>query len=144
MMEFSSSANLELSLKLNHAALPDHCTAWAHSAVGCDGGARSRNSAGKDPAGNGHLLQSHREGIVTSTSLMVDTPWSAEAAFAGRSAVALSVGLHVVLPEGPVPTDSNGVEGPREALERQYARFVALTGGPPGGVSTCLPGCLYW
>ena len=85
---------------------------------------------GASPGINRGILEAHRTGILTSTSLMVDTPWSAEAASAGRDEVALSVGLHVVLPE-----DVNGVE-PREAIERQYARFVALMGGPPTHVDS--------
>ena len=91
---------------------------------------------GASPGINRGILEAHTAGILTSTSLMVDTPWSAAAASMGRLEAALSVGLHVVLPEGPIHADTNGVEGPREALERQYQRFVALMGGPPTHVDS--------
>ena len=77
---------------------------------------------GASPGITRGILEGHARGIVTSTSFMVDTPWSAEAAAAARQATRLSVGLHAdLVPDG----------APGEALRRQYDRFVSLMGRPP-------------
>jgi chitin disaccharide deacetylase len=78
------------------------------------------------------ILECHARGIVTSTSLMVETPWSAEAAALARPITRLSVGLHVDLARGE--DAPNGAAGHGEAcvaIRRQYDRFVALMGQPP-------------
>jgi chitin disaccharide deacetylase len=49
---------------------------------------------------NRGIVEAHQRGILTSTSLMVDTPWSEEAASLGRALPDLSVGLHVHLRTG--------------------------------------------
>ena len=84
---------------------------------------------GASPGTSRGILEGHTRGIVTSTSLMVETPWSAEGAALGRAAPRLSVGLHVALPGdgGDVP-DADQV---RAALARQLARFEALMGRAP-------------
>ena len=56
---------------------------------------------GASPGVDRGILEAHARGIVTSASLMVDTPWSAEGAARARATPALSVGLHIVLPEAP-------------------------------------------
>jgi len=69
-------------------------------------------------------VQAHREGILTSTSLMVNRPASVQAADVGRTCPALSIGLHLELDAGAardVPTE----------LDRQLARFTELVGAPP-------------
>ena len=68
------------------------------------------------------ILEAHARGIVTSTSFMVDTPWSVEAAWQARPASRLSIGLHVHLVPGEASAD---------ALRRQYDRFVTLMGRRP-------------
>jgi len=73
------------------------------------------------------ILEAHGRGIVTSTSLMVETAWSAEAAAAARPASGLSVGLHMHVVPG---------EGPGDALRRQYDRFVSLMGRRPTHVDS--------
>lgn len=78
---------------------------------------------GYDPEIDRGILRAHREGLVTSATAMVLTPFAAAAL---RDAPAtLGVGLHVVLapglPQGLVA----------EELERQLARFQALRGAPP-------------
>jgi predicted glycoside hydrolase/deacetylase ChbG (UPF0249 family) len=55
---------------------------------------------GASPGITRGILEAHTHGILTSTSMMVDTPWSAEAAALSGSAPELSVGLHVVLEAG--------------------------------------------
>jgi predicted glycoside hydrolase/deacetylase ChbG (UPF0249 family) len=74
---------------------------------------------------NRGIVEAHERGILTSASMMVDPPASAEAALLGARHPTLDVGLHVVL--GP-PADSS----PQEAeVERQLARFIELTGQLP-------------
>ena len=73
---------------------------------------------------NRGIIQAHREGILTSTSLMVDRPACEEAVTLGRACATLSVGLHLELD----PDDAERV--PAE-LERQLARFLELVGAAP-------------
>jgi predicted glycoside hydrolase/deacetylase ChbG (UPF0249 family) len=73
---------------------------------------------------NRGIVQAHCEGILTSTSLMVDRPACEEAATLGRACPTLSVGLHLELNPG------DPARIPAE-LERQLARFVELVGATP-------------
>src|SRR3989442_1060348 len=78
---------------------------------------------------NRGIVEAHREGVVTSTSLMVNRPASVEAAELGRECPALSVGLHLELDPGgaaDVPTE----------LHRQVGRFTGLVGAPPTHVDS--------
>ncbi|HEY3215388.1 MAG TPA: ChbG/HpnK family deacetylase [Candidatus Eisenbacteria bacterium] len=83
---------------------------------------------GAGPGVNRGILEAHARGIVTSASLMVDTPWSAEAAVLSRAAPSLSVGLHVAL---PAAADRLSLEVVRDELRRQFARFEMLMGRGP-------------
>jgi len=77
------------------------------------------------------ILEAHRHGILTSTSLMVDTPASEAAAALGRAAPGLSVGLHVDL-TGEMSKPAPGLERRVAAeLDRQLARFEKLMGRRP-------------
>ena len=73
---------------------------------------------------NRGILEAHRDGILTSTSLFVDRPWTHDAVAVARDCPRLSVGLHA---------DLDGVRGKhvRPELLRQLARFEELTGEPP-------------
>jgi len=73
---------------------------------------------------NRGIIQAHCEGILTSTSLMVDRPAGDEAGSLAREYKTLSVGIHLELD----PNDADRV--PAE-LERQYDRFLELVGGAP-------------
>src|SRR2546421_11827519 len=73
---------------------------------------------------NRGIIQAHCEGILTSTSLMVDRPACEEAVTLGRAYASLSVGLHLELD----PDDAERI--PAE-LERQLARFLELVGAAP-------------
>src|SRR5437773_8538058 len=73
---------------------------------------------------NRGIIEAHREGILTSTSLMVVRPACEEAAALGREWTTLSVGIHLELD----PNDAGRV--PAE-LERQFARFRELAGTAP-------------
>src|ERR1043165_1332955 len=72
---------------------------------------------------NRGIIEAHRHGIVTSTSLMMNTPFSAEAVKLAGEAWDLSVGLHATLPKEFTAEP----ERAREELHRQFARFVELT-----------------
>ena len=74
---------------------------------------------------NRGILEAHRRGILTSTSLMVDLPTSEEAAALSRGVPDLSVGLHVDLDAA-----AHGSEYGAE-LHRQLRRFEELMGRPP-------------
>lgn len=71
---------------------------------------------------NRGILEALHGGILTSTSLMVDAPWSEEAAALSRTESDLSVGLHV---------DLDGTPFPGAELDRQLRRFQALMGRLP-------------
>jgi len=73
---------------------------------------------------NRGIVQAHREGVLTSTSLMVDRPACEEAAALAREIGTLSVGIHLELD----PAAGDRVE---TALDRQYQRFVQLVGSGP-------------
>lgn len=82
---------------------------------------------------NRGILEAHQEGILTSTSLMVDMPGAAEAARLSSDCPRLSIGLHVVLTnEGGMPRlDFDSSKSCRGEIARQWHRFVELTGRPP-------------
>jgi chitin disaccharide deacetylase len=76
------------------------------------------------------IIEAHQRGILTSASLMVDAPASAEAADLGRRQPTLGVGLHVVL-EPPANSATQQAE-----VERQLQRFIELTGQRPTHIDT--------
>jgi predicted glycoside hydrolase/deacetylase ChbG (UPF0249 family) len=82
---------------------------------------------------NRGILKAHRDGILTSASLMVNMPAAGEAARLSRDVPALSVGLHANLTnEGGspvVPLDDS--DACREELRRQFSRFGELVGDLP-------------
>src|SRR5262245_58421917 len=82
---------------------------------------------------NRGITEAHRLGILTSTSLMVDTPWAEPAAASARELPALGVGLHACLSdeEERFVIDPADVDGCRADLRRQFRRFEELMGGPP-------------
>jgi chitin disaccharide deacetylase len=82
---------------------------------------------------NRGIVESHRRGIVTSTSLMTEMPASPEAARLARGCPSLSVGLHVSLPDVEWKSDADfpTPAAVRAALEAQLRRFEELLGRPP-------------
>jgi predicted glycoside hydrolase/deacetylase ChbG (UPF0249 family) len=71
------------------------------------------------------VIRAHQKGILTSASMMVGSPASADAARLSARHPALGVGLHVVLRSA---ADS---PAPEAEVERQLERFIELTGQPP-------------
>jgi predicted glycoside hydrolase/deacetylase ChbG (UPF0249 family) len=84
---------------------------------------------GLHPGINRGVIRAHRDGILTSASLLVDRPASEEAAALGRACPTLSLGLHLEL-------DREDPEGVPAALARQVARFNELVGAPPTHVDS--------
>lgn len=78
---------------------------------------------------NRGIIEANQDGILTSTSLMVNTPWSEEAAFWSRSTPELSVGLHVNI-KSEKETLAAG-KSFRAELHRQFIRFQKLMGRLP-------------
>jgi chitin disaccharide deacetylase len=77
---------------------------------------------------NRGIVEAHQRGILTSTSLLVDTPWSQEAASLARAAPDLSVGLHVHLRTTGQDRDGDSCHG---EILRQWGCFARLMGRPP-------------
>jgi len=80
---------------------------------------------------NRGILEAHLRGILTSTSLLVNTAWSEEAAALSRAAPALSVGLHVDLRDELKDANVPFGQRLRERLEEQFRRFQEMIGHPP-------------
>jgi predicted glycoside hydrolase/deacetylase ChbG (UPF0249 family) len=82
---------------------------------------------------NRGILEAHREGILTSASLMVDMRASEEAGRLVREMPDLSVGLHfAVTHESGAPRfDWGDADRCRAELARQLERFEKLTGDLP-------------
>jgi predicted glycoside hydrolase/deacetylase ChbG (UPF0249 family) len=87
---------------------------------------------GLTPGINRGIAEAHREGIVTSTSILVDTPYSAHAAAIGAELPLLTVGLHADLSAALAERDGERAAAIcTEELERQIMRFNSLTGRWP-------------
>ena len=81
---------------------------------------------------NDGVIEAHVNGILTSTSLMVDRPAAADAARLTREHPALSVGLHYV-EDGPEIDDPGHVA---RTFATQLERFRELTGSEPTHVDS--------
>ena len=78
---------------------------------------------------NRGIVETHEDGILTSTSLLVDGPASEDAAALARDHPNLSIGLHLEL-------DAAGPERVAAECERQLTRFVELVGELPSHVDS--------
>ncbi len=81
---------------------------------------------------NDGILEAHAEGIVTSTSLMVSAPASADAARRAAGNAALSIGLHFVDDDADLADPAVATR----SFERQLERFRALVGRDPTHVDS--------
>jgi chitin disaccharide deacetylase len=88
---------------------------------------------GISPGVNRGVVDAHRHGPLTSASLIVNLPWSDQAAGLARELPALSVGLHANLadPSGRPLVDRETGAGCRAVLQRQLDRFQRLMGCMP-------------
>ncbi len=75
---------------------------------------------------NRGIMEAHQRGILTSTSLLVKTPYAEEAAILARTVPDLSVGLHADVRDAL----EESADSPRlrESLRWQYDKFVELMG----------------
>ena len=81
---------------------------------------------------NRAIAELHDQGVVTSASLMVNTPSTAEGVAMAAARPALSLGLHVNFTnEAQRLVDFDDPAVCRRELRRQFDHFVALTGRPP-------------
>ncbi|MBI5442002.1 MAG: ChbG/HpnK family deacetylase [Deltaproteobacteria bacterium] len=81
---------------------------------------------------NRGILEAHERGVVTSASLMVNTPATAEGVRLARENLELSVGLHVNFTnEAQRLIDLDDEEACRRELWGQYRRFLDLMGQRP-------------
>ena len=81
---------------------------------------------------NDGIVEAHVNGILTSTSLMVDWPAAAHAVELAREHPRLSVGLHYV-EDGPEIDEPGHIE---RTFAAQLARFRELTGSDPTHVDS--------
>ena len=79
---------------------------------------------------NRGILEAHRHGILTSASLLVNTPRSGEAAELSRIMPELSVGLHADVRK-ELSDPSADAARLRDALREQFRGFEALMGCRP-------------
>jgi predicted glycoside hydrolase/deacetylase ChbG (UPF0249 family) len=77
---------------------------------------------GLTPGVNLGIIEAHRRGIVTSTSLMVNAPAAAEAARLAAETPSLAVGLHFVLTFGRPVAPLDAV-GPLVSAEGRFPRL---------------------
>jgi chitin disaccharide deacetylase len=84
---------------------------------------------------NRGILEAHRNGILTSASLMVDGPAAEEGGELARGEPGLSVGLHLVLEDlGEGSAHDPGAV--TEEVRRQLDAFEQLLGGIPSHLDT--------
>ena len=80
---------------------------------------------------NRGIMEAHRRGILTSTSLLVNSVGSREAAELSRKTPGLSVGLHADLRNEMQASAADLARRLRDELEKQFSRFEELMGRPP-------------
>jgi predicted glycoside hydrolase/deacetylase ChbG (UPF0249 family) len=92
---------------------------------------------GYSPGVNRGIVECHRQGIVTSASLMVAAEGTAEAVALSRENPDLSIGLHWdVFGEDERDFDLGDVPAVRDEFHRQLERFYELLGSPPTHVDS--------
>jgi predicted glycoside hydrolase/deacetylase ChbG (UPF0249 family) len=86
---------------------------------------------GASPGINGGIVEAHCRGILTSTSLLVDSVWTPEAAEMARNLPRLSIGLHIDLPHSARNRAATTADELSGELDRQWSRFTKWMGRPP-------------
>ena len=81
---------------------------------------------------NRGIVEAHERGVVTSATLIVNAPATAEAVRLARELPRLAVGLHVTFTnEAQRLVDLDDRDACRRELHDQYRRFLELVGGKP-------------
>jgi hypothetical protein len=101
---------------------------------------------GRSRAINHAILTAHREGILTSASLMVAAPHADEAVILARQNPSLAVGLHLTLSGGLWSTGAAGSgplpDGPACSISSIGARTESWRGRyPPSSGFSSVPAC---
>jgi predicted glycoside hydrolase/deacetylase ChbG (UPF0249 family) len=82
---------------------------------------------GRSPGVNRGIIRAHIDGIVTSTTLMVNTPWAEDALALARACPRLGIGLHLNLCYGRPVADRDSVPSlvrPDGCFETDLRRLV--------------------
>jgi predicted glycoside hydrolase/deacetylase ChbG (UPF0249 family) len=111
----------------------------ADRAAAAAGGAMRYVIVNADDFGNSEginrgIIEAHQRGIVTSASLMVNTPATGSAVRLAREHPDLGIGLHVNFRrggEGEALVDPGDLGAVERELQAQFDRFVELTGRLP-------------
>ena len=83
------------------------------------------------------IFASHDNGIVTSTSLLVDGPDAEAAIEQARKRPKLGLGIHVSFDErGKLFTDMQDLPAVQQQIDRQLAAFVRMVGAPPDHIDS--------
>lgn len=90
---------------------------------------------GLAPSINAGIVEAHRAGVVTSSSLMVERPAAAEAAALAHRHPALSIGLHFD-DHSAGPGELDDASWIKSEYARQLERFRALMGADPTHVDS--------
>jgi predicted glycoside hydrolase/deacetylase ChbG (UPF0249 family) len=92
---------------------------------------------GQTPGITRGIVQCHREGVVTSTSLMVTGAAVDEAVAASKENPHLAIGLHFDLcGEDERDFDTTNISATRDEFYRQLDHFIKLTGRKPTHVDS--------
>jgi predicted glycoside hydrolase/deacetylase ChbG (UPF0249 family) len=88
---------------------------------------------GASPGVNRGIVAAHQQGVLTSTSLMVNMPAADQARAISRGHPRLGIGLHVALTDETEKTvvDFDDADACRAALYEQFDRFHDLMGRLP-------------
>lgn len=83
------------------------------------------------------LFEAHDKGIVTSASLLVDSPDAEAAIEQARKRPRLGLGIHVAFDtRGKYFTDMKDLSAVQQQIDRQLAAFVRLVGSPPDHIDS--------
>jgi len=83
------------------------------------------------------ILEAHDRGIVTSASLLVDSPDAEAAVEQARRRPTLGLGIHVAFDtRGKWHVNVQDLDAAKREIDRQLDLFVRMTGGPPDHIDS--------
>lgn len=83
------------------------------------------------------ILEAHDRGIVTSASLLVDSPDAEAAVEQARRRPKLGLGIHVAFDtRGKWHVNAQDLDAVQREIDRQVELFVRMTGGPPDHIDS--------